>query len=109
MLSLPQPSRALLLGCFLDVQDQPLLVDPALGASAVGQFLLVTVGALRQALGRQEVMGATIRGTARRVAPFRIRHDAIPFVSPPTVQTNRPDRFLTKAEHPQSLGVMFGT
>jgi hypothetical protein len=54
-------------------------------------------------------MGATIRGTARRVAPFRIRHDAIPFVSPPTVQTNRPDRFLTKAEHPQSLGVMFGT
>jgi hypothetical protein len=38
------------------------------------QLLLVTVRALGDAGGSQEVMCAAVGSTARRVAPFRIRH-----------------------------------
>src|ERR1700685_1767568 len=72
-----------LLGCFLDVQHGAALVGPALGAGAMRQLLLVTVGALGDADGGQEVVRAAVGSSARRMAPFRIRHDKIPFVFPP--------------------------
>jgi len=101
-----------LLGGFLDVQNGAALVCAALGASAVGQLLFVAVGALRDARGRQKVVGAAIGCAARRVAPFRIRHGAIPFVFRPLLFV-RPQASFTSlaagAEHPQSLGVILAT
>ena len=74
-----------LLRCFLDVQHGATLVRSALGASVMGKLLLVAVGALGYARGRQEVVRAAKCSAARGMAPFRIRHDAIPFVSSPTL------------------------
>jgi hypothetical protein len=67
--------RKKLLGFFLDIEDGASLVLAALGAGAMGQLLLVAGGALGDAHGGQKVVAAAKRGTARRVAPFRIRHN----------------------------------
>jgi hypothetical protein len=64
-----------LLGCFLDVQNGTALVSAAFGAGAVRELLLVAVRALGDADGGKKVVRAAKRGAARRVAPFRIRHD----------------------------------
>jgi len=72
-----------LLGGFLDVENGAAFVGAALGAGVVGKLLLVTVGALGDAAGGQKIVRPAIGGTARRVAPFRIRHGAIPFVFAP--------------------------
>jgi len=68
-----------LLGGFLDFENLAALVLAALGAGAMGQLLLVAYRALGEAGGSEKIMGTTIGSAARRVAPFRIRHDAIPF------------------------------
>jgi hypothetical protein len=64
---------------FLGFKHGAALVLAALGAGVMGQLLLVAIGALRDAGGGQEVVGAAVGGAARGVAPFRIRHGAIPF------------------------------
>jgi hypothetical protein len=64
-----------LLGFFLDIKNGASLVFAALGASAMGELLLVTGGALRDAYSGQKVVRAAKGGAARRVAPFRIRHN----------------------------------
>jgi hypothetical protein len=80
----PEPLKhCQLLGSFLDVQHGAALVSAALGAGAMGQLLLVAVRTLGNTYGGEEVVGAAVGGAARRVAPFRIRHDKIPFVFPP--------------------------
>ena len=68
-----------LLDRFFGFKDSAAPVFAALGAGVMGQFLLVTVRAFRQTAGCEEVVCAAIGGSARRVAPFRVRHDAIPF------------------------------
>jgi hypothetical protein len=75
-------ARRRLLG-FLHIKNGTALVLAALGAGAMGQLLLVAVGALGDPGSRKEIVSTAIGSAARRVAPFRIRHDAIPFVSPP--------------------------
>jgi hypothetical protein len=65
-----------LLDGFLDVQHGAALVGSALGAGAMGQLLLVAVGALGDADGGQKVVRAAKGSAARRVASFRIRHDS---------------------------------
>jgi hypothetical protein len=47
-----------LLGCFLYVQHGAALVRSALGAGAMGQLLLVAVGALRQPHCGKKIVGA---------------------------------------------------
>jgi hypothetical protein len=42
-----------------------LFIDAALGAGAVGQLLLVAVGAIRQAYSREKVVRAAESGAAR--------------------------------------------
>ena len=69
-----------LLGGFLRLDDGTALVLATFGAGTVGKLLLVAVRALGEAGGSEEVVGTSIGGAARRVAPFRIRHNAIPFV-----------------------------
>jgi hypothetical protein len=49
---------------FLDVDHGAALVLAALGAGAMGQLLLVAVGALRDADGGQKVVRAAKCGTA---------------------------------------------
>ena len=71
-----------LLDGFFDVQNSATLVGATLRAGAMGKLLLVAVWTFRQTYGGQKVVSAAVGGPARRVAPFRIRHDAIPFVSP---------------------------
>ena len=73
--NIDEHGRGNLLGCFLDVQHGAALVLAALGAGAMGQLLLVAGGALGDAHGGQKVVRAAKCGAARRVAPFRIRHD----------------------------------
>ena len=68
-----------LLRGFLRVQHCPALVLSALRAGAMGKLLLMAVRALRNTGLSQEVVGTAIGAAARRMAPFRIRHDAIPF------------------------------
>jgi hypothetical protein len=53
-----------LVGYFLDVEDGAALVLAALGAGAMGQLLLVAVGALGNAGGGEEVVRATQGGAA---------------------------------------------
>ena len=60
-----QHGEASLLGLFLDVEHGAALISAALGAGVVGQLLLVTAGALGEAGGRQEVVGAAQRSAAR--------------------------------------------
>jgi len=50
---------------FLDVENGAALVLSALGASAVGQLLLVAVGALGEAHSRQKVVRTAECGAAR--------------------------------------------
>ena len=69
-----------LLGGFLGLDDGATLVLAALGAGAMRELLFVAIRTLRKASGSEEVVSTAIGGAARRVAPFRIRHDAIPFV-----------------------------
>jgi hypothetical protein len=64
----------LLLGGFFDFEDVAALVDAALGAGAVGELLLVAVGALGDADGGKEVVRAAEGSAALGVTPFRIRH-----------------------------------
>jgi hypothetical protein len=49
---------ARLLGFFLDVENGSAFILAALGAGAMGQLLLVAVGALGEARSRQEVVRA---------------------------------------------------
>jgi hypothetical protein len=49
---------------FLDIEDGAALVLAALGAGAMGQLLLVAVGALGNAHGGEEVMRAAQGGAA---------------------------------------------
>src|SRR6185437_9658462 len=72
----------LLLG-FLRFAVAAVAIGLALGAGAVRQLLLVAVRTLRHAAGAQKVVRAAIGGAARRMAPLRIGHGAIPFVTPP--------------------------
>src|ERR1035438_587557 len=81
-----------LLGSFLHVQHRAALVGAALGAGAMRQLLLMAVRAFGDAHGGQKVVRAAKCGTACRVAPLRIRHDAVPFVSSPV---SNPGRLLT--------------
>jgi hypothetical protein len=53
--------RSWLLGCFLDVQNGAALVRAALGAGAMGQLLLVAVGALGDSHGGQKVVERRVR------------------------------------------------
>jgi hypothetical protein len=73
-----------LLRSFLGIQHRPTLVLSTLGAGAMGKLLLVAVRALGNTRLSQEVVGAAVGGAARGVAPFRIRHDAIPFAFSPS-------------------------
>ena len=73
---------SILLG-FLDFQHGAAFIRSALGAGAMGQLLFVAVRALREPGGGKKVVGTAEGGAARGVAPFRIRHDAIPFDSCP--------------------------
>ena len=86
-LSVPTASSAMsvsigvdvnLLG-FLHFQHGAAFVRSALGAGAMGQLLLVAVRALGEPGCGEKVVGTADGGTARGVAPFRIRHDAVPF------------------------------
>jgi hypothetical protein len=89
-------SRSKLLG-FLHFQNCTAFVLAALGAGAMGQLLLVAVGAFGDTRGREEIMSTAIGGAARRVAPFRIRHGAIPFgVVASLGSRKRPCPFLRK-------------
>ena len=72
-----------LTGGFLDGDDGAALVLATLATCLVGELLLLAVGANRHANGGQVVVRAAQCSAAHRVAPFRIRHGAIPFVSPP--------------------------
>ena len=72
-----------LLRSFLGIQHRSALVLSALGAGAMGKLLLMAVRALRKAGLSQEVVGTAVGAAARRVAPFRIRHDALPFAFSP--------------------------
>ena len=54
-----------LLGSFFDIQDGAAFVGSALGAGVMGQLFLVAVGALRDADGGEEVVGAAEGGAAR--------------------------------------------
>ena len=92
--------KASLLCGFLGLKHRAALVLSALGAGAMGKLLLVAVRALRQAGRGEEVVGAAIGGAARRVAPFRIRHGAIPFAFPPRPRPQQgPDCLAARAEH----------
>src|SRR6185503_6411295 len=68
-----------LLRSFLRIQHRTTLVLSALGTGTMGKLLLMAVRALRKTGRSQEIVGTAIGGAARRVAPFRIRHGAIPF------------------------------
>jgi hypothetical protein len=59
---------------FFDVENFASLIVSALGAGAVGHFLLVTVWALGKAVAFQSVMGAPSGGAFLGVATFWIRH-----------------------------------
>jgi hypothetical protein len=67
--------RGKLLGCFLDINHGAALVLAALGAGAMGELLLVASGALGDPYSGQKVVRTAKGGAARRVAPFRIRHN----------------------------------
>jgi hypothetical protein len=45
----------------------------------MGQLFLVAVGAFREPGRSQKIVRTSESGAARGMAPFRIRHDAIPF------------------------------
>jgi hypothetical protein len=64
-----------LLGCFLDVQNGTALVCAAFGAGTMRELLLMAVGAFGNADSSEKVVRTAKRGAARRMAPFRIRHD----------------------------------
>ena len=70
-----------LLRGFLRIQNRTALVLSALGTGAMGKLLLMAVRALRNTSLSQKIVGTAVGAAARRVAPFRIRHDAIPFAS----------------------------
>jgi hypothetical protein len=70
-----------LLGSFFDVQNLAAVVDAAFGAGAVGLLLFVAIRAFAQGRLDEKIMGAAVGGSARGVAPFRIGHGKIPFVS----------------------------
>ena len=72
---------------FLDCEYVTALVGTALAAGAVRQLALVTVGALGETGGREEVVAAALGGALFRVAPFRIRHCGIPFNHPGASRT----------------------
>lgn len=59
---------------FLDGEDGATLVLAALGADAMGELVLATVGAKADAGGREEVVAAALGGALLGVAPFWIRH-----------------------------------
>jgi hypothetical protein len=59
---------------FLDIENFASLIVSALGAGAVGHFLLVTVGALGKAVAFQGIVGAPGGGALLGVATFWIRH-----------------------------------
>src|SRR5215472_7011333 len=68
---------------FLGLRHNAALILSALRAGAVGKLLLVAVRTLREARRGQKVVSTAIGSAARRVAPFRIRHNAVPFVFQP--------------------------
>ena len=68
---------------FLHCEHGAALVLAALGAGLMGQLFFVAIGALRESGGGKKVVSTAVGGAARGVAPFRIRHDAIPFKSGP--------------------------
>jgi hypothetical protein len=72
-----------LLRGFLRIQHRTPLVLSALGAGVMGKLFLVAVRTLRNTGLGQKIVGAAVGSAARRVAPFRIRHDAIPFAFSP--------------------------
>src|SRR5437868_2241372 len=62
------------LALLLDFNHFSSLVVSAFATSAMRHLLLVTIGAFRQRLRSQEIMGAALCGPGFRVAAFRIRH-----------------------------------
>jgi hypothetical protein len=68
---------------FLHIEHGAALVLAALGAGLMGQLFFVAIGALRESGSGKKVVRTAKGGAARGMAPFRIRHDAIPFKSGP--------------------------
>src|SRR5208283_428227 len=64
-----------LAGGFLLLDNFAPLIIPALGAGTMRQLAFVTVGAIRQRLRSQMIMGAALRRSGLRMPPFRIRHE----------------------------------
>ena len=69
-MSMSMGSMSILLGFFLDIQNGAALVLSALGAGAMGQLLLVAVGALGEPDGGQKVVGSG--GVAVRRVEWRL-------------------------------------
>ena len=68
---------------FLDSDDGAAFVLATLATCLVGELFLLAVRADGDADGSQLIVRAAQCSAAHRVAPFRIRHGAIPFVFPP--------------------------
>ena len=60
---------------FLHFQHGAAFIRSAFGAGAMGKLLLMAVRALGEPGWGEKVVGTAIGGTARGVAPLRIRHD----------------------------------
>jgi len=71
-----------MLACFFGRQNRATFVLAALAARTMRKLALVTVRALGEAGGREEVVAAALGSPLLGVAPFWIRHCSIPFNRP---------------------------
>jgi hypothetical protein len=63
---------------FLDFEYFASFIVPALGASTMWHLLFMTIGALRQAMAFERVVGTPSRGAPLRMTSFWIWHGLIP-------------------------------
>jgi hypothetical protein len=69
------PGATDLAGGFFDLDNLATLVRAALGAGAMRELTLMTVGTLRQAGSRQMIVRAALGGARLGMTSFRIRHE----------------------------------